>query len=172
MKLRLFGTANDSIVDGPGIRFAVFVQGCVHNCEGCHNPNSHDVNGGYDGDTDELLDKIFKNPLLDGVTFSGGEPFLHAKPLAYMAEKVHEKNLNVVTYTGFDFEYLVENATEENGYMELLENTDILIDGKFVLAERSIDLMFKGSRNQRIIDVKKSLEEGKAVRHEIDEQNL
>ena len=163
MKIRLFGTVNDSIVDGPGIRYAVFVQGCPHRCEGCHNPGSHDINGGYDGDTDELTAKIKQNPLLDGVTFSGGEPFLQAKPLAAMAKEIHAAGLNVVTYTGYTFEELIEKATEENGFRELLENTDILVDGRFKIEERSIDLNFKGSKNQRVIDVAKTLESGNIV---------
>lgn len=171
MKLRLFGLANDSIVDGPGIRFAVFVQGCPHGCEGCHNPKSHDFAGGYDGDTEEILERILKNPLLDGVTLSGGEPFMQAKPLSALAREVRRHGMNVVTYTGFDFEYLIENADDSNGYMDLLRETDILIDGRFILEQRSIDLMFKGSKNQRILDVRKSLEEGRAVLHEIDREN-
>lgn len=171
MKIRLFGTANDSIVDGPGIRYAVFVQGCCHGCEGCHNPKSHDVSGGYDGDTEEILGQILKNPLLDGVTLSGGEPFMQAKPLCRIAKEVRARGMNVVTYTGFDFEYLLEHANDDNGYMELLRETDILVDGKFVLAQRSIDLVFKGSKNQRIIDVQKSLKEGRTVIHEIDKEN-
>lgn len=162
-KLRLFGTVNDSIVDGPGIRFGVFVQGCPHNCPGCHNPNSHDPAGGYDGDILELFEQVKKNPLLDGVTFSGGEPFMQAKPLAELARLVHGIGLDVVTYTGFTFEELIENADEENGFLELLEETDILVDGRFILELRDISLLFKGSSNQRILDAKKSLKEKKAV---------
>ena len=94
MNIRLFGLADDSIVDGPGLRFAVFTQGCYHNCEGCHNPNSHDINGGYDEDTDTIIDKIKSNPLLDGVTLSGGEPFLQAKPLTIIADAAKEAGLN------------------------------------------------------------------------------
>lgn len=163
MRIKLFGTANDSIVDGPGIRYAVFTQGCPHHCEGCHNPNSHDVNGGYWEDTENIINKIKRNPLLDGVTLSGGEPFLQAKACAKIAEKAHEAGLNVVTYTGFVFEELLEKASEENGFMKLLESTDILVDGRFELDKRSIDLNFKGSSNQRLLDVKKSLAEGVAV---------
>lgn len=162
-KLRLFGTVNDSIVDGPGIRFGVFVQGCPHNCPGCHNPGSHDPAGGYDGDIGEIFERIKKNPLLDGVTFSGGEPFMQAKTLAELARLVHGIGLDVVTYTGFTFEELMEKANEENGFMELLEETDILVDGRFVLELRDISLLFKGSSNQRILDVKKSLAEKRAT---------
>ena len=163
MKIRLFGTANDSIVDGPGIRYAVFTQGCPHNCEGCHNPNSHDFDGGYFEEIDEIIKKIKANPLLDGVTLSGGEPFMQAKGCAAIARAAHDLGLNVVTYTGFTFEELMEKANEENAFTELLENTDILVDGRFVLAKRSIDLNFKGSSNQRLLDVKASLAAGEAV---------
>lgn len=163
MKIKLFGTANDSIVDGPGIRYAVFTQGCPHNCEGCHNPNSHDANGGYWEDTENIINNIKRNPLLDGVTLSGGEPFMQAKECAEIAKAAHGTGLNVVTYTGFTFEELLKKATEENRFMKLLESTDILVDGRFELAKRSIDLNFKGSSNQRLLDVKKSFAEGRAV---------
>ncbi len=159
MKIRLFGTANDSIVDGPGLRYAVFTQGCPHNCEGCHNPNSHDMNGGYFEEIDSIMEKIKKNPLLDGVTLSGGEPFMQPAECAEIVRKSHEMGLNVMVYTGFTFEELLKNEQ----YMKLLKNTDLLVDGKFVLALKSIDLNFKGSSNQRIIDVAKSLETGRTV---------
>ena len=154
MDIRLFGTANDSIVDGPGIRFAVFVQGCPHNCPECHNPSSHDFNGGYLKDIDELADEIKKNPLLDGVTFSGGEPFCSAKELCELADKL---SMHIVCYTGYLFEDLINGATDENMWMELLNRIDILIDGPFIAENKSYDLLFKGSSNQRLIDVKQSL---------------
>ena len=104
MELRIAGTANDSIVDGPGIRFTVFTQGCPHNCEGCHNPQTHSFDGGEIADTIELFEKIRSNPLLDGVTFSGGEPFCQSNALADLGRKIHEIGLNIVTYTGYTFE--------------------------------------------------------------------
>lgn len=168
MQVKLFGLANDSIVDGPGIRFAIFTQGCFHNCEGCHNPNSHDPEGGYYEDCDEIIKKIEKNPLLDGVTFSGGEPFLQAKPLCYIACEVKKQGLSTLAYTGYTFEELLDGANSENGWRELLEKLDLLVDGRFILSEKSLDLTFKGSKNQRIIDVKKSLKEGEAVLSEYD----
>lgn len=171
MKIQIFGLADDSIVDGPGIRFAVFTQGCPHVCSGCHNPGSHAAEGGTEYDTEALLEKIFANPLLDGVTFSGGEPFLQAKPLAEIARKVHSRGMNIVVYTGYTFEELIEQANEENGWLELLQEIDILIDGRFILQQRSIDLTFKGSANQRIIDVPASLARGKPVLSRYDDQN-
>lgn len=160
MELRIAGTVNDSIVDGPGFRFTIFTQGCPHRCKGCHNPHTHDFNGGEIKDTQEILEKIFSNPLLDGVTFSGGDPFCQAKPLVEIAKAVKEKGLNVITYTGYTIEELLAGATEENGWRELLEATDYLVDGRFVLEKRSLALHFRGSSNQRIINVKSTLETG------------
>lgn len=161
--IRIAGTANDSIVDGPGLRFAVFTQGCPHGCPGCHNQHTHDFNGGRLADISEITEKIKNNPLLDGITFTGGEPFCQPQPLAAIAKEFADTDLNIVTYTGYTFEYLIENADDKNRFMDLLECTDILIDGPFIKKQRSIDLLFCGSRNQRILDCKKSLKTGKAV---------
>lgn len=163
MKLRIAGTVNDSIVDGPGIRFTVFTQGCPHHCEGCHNPQTHDFNGGSEADTDEIISKFLSNPLLDGITLSGGEPMCQAKALVPIAKAAKEHGLNVITYTGYTYEQLIEGASETNGWRELLEYVDFLIDGRFELSQRSLELHFKGSKNQRVIDVKSSIEEGHAV---------
>ena len=157
MELRIAGTVGESIVDGPGFRFTIFTQGCPHGCEGCHNPQTHDFNGGIVVDTD---------PLLDGVTFSGGEPFCQCKPLAELAGRIKAFNrfpLNVISFTGYTYEYLIANADDNNGYLELLQQLDYLVDGPFILSQRSLELKFMGSRNQRFIDVHKSLKEGCAV---------
>lgn len=159
MELRIAGTANDSIVDGPGIRFTVFTQGCPHHCEGCHNPQTHDFSGGEVVDTDELLEKIKANPLLDGVTFSGGEPFCQAQALAMLGSEIKKLGLDIVTYTGYDFEELYENH-DKNGWGELLAVTDFLIDGRFELAKKDWTSRFRGSSNQRYLDCKASLESG------------
>ena len=165
MNLRIAGTVNDSIVDGNGIRFTVFTQGCPHNCEGCHNPQTHDFNSGQVIDTGVILEKIRSNPLLDGVTFSGGEPFCQAQELAEMGKEIKKMGLDIVTYTGYTFEELYKNR-DRNHWGELLEVTDFLIDGKFVLSLKSWDLKFRGSKNQRYIDCKRSLAEGRAVETE------
>lgn len=166
MELRIAGTANDSIVDGPGIRFTVFTQGCPHHCEGCHNPQTHDFEGGEICDTEELLKKISSNPLLDGVTFSGGEPFCQAKALAKLGREVKKLGLNIITYTGYEFEELYANR-HKNGWSELLEITDILIDGRFILAQKDWTKKFRGSSNQRYLDCQASLSAGKAVDAEV-----
>ncbi len=165
MELRIAGTVNDSIVDGPGIRFTIFTQGCPHNCKGCHNPQTHAFDGGELTDTDVLLEKIKSNPLLDGVTFSGGDPFCQAVPLASLGRQIKELGLNIVTYTGYDFEELYKNR-EHNGWGDLLEVTDILIDGKFVEELRDWNIKFRGSSNQRYIDSPESLKQGRAIEAE------
>lgn len=167
MKIRMAGVVSESIVDGPGIRYTLFVQGCPHKCEGCHNPQTHDFCGGKDDDTDVILEKILENPLLDGVTFSGGEPFCQAKPLADLAKKIKQAGLNVISYSGYTIEYLIKNADENNAYMELLKELDYLIDGPFIISMKSYECKFRGSTNQRIIDVKKTLETGEAVTADI-----
>ncbi|MBQ8961793.1 MAG: anaerobic ribonucleoside-triphosphate reductase activating protein [Ruminococcus sp.] len=162
MELRIAGTVNDSIVDGPGIRFTVFTQGCPHKCEGCHNPQTHDFSGGEITDTDLLLEKIKGNPLLDGVTFSGGEPFCQAGALAALGREIRALGLNIVTYTGYTFEQLYADR-DSHGWGELLAVTDILIDGPFIQAQRDWEIKFRGSSNQRYLDCQASLEQGRAI---------
>lgn len=165
-KLKIAGIVEESIVDGPGIRFVVFTQGCPHNCQGCHNPQTHDFDGGKYVDVDEIVQKIDGDPLLKGITLSGGEPFMQAKTLSSMIKKINNKNLNIITYSGFTYEQLLEKANKENCFLELLNQTDILIDGKFELNNKKEDLKFRGSSNQRAIDVKKSLENNKIIEYE------
>ncbi|MBQ8623455.1 MAG: anaerobic ribonucleoside-triphosphate reductase activating protein [Oscillospiraceae bacterium] len=158
MQIRIAGKTAESIVDGPGIRYTLYVQGCPHHCEGCHNPQTHDFLGGYDADTDEILKDILENPLLDGVTFSGGEPFCHAKALAQLGKKIKSSGLGIMAYSGYTIEYLISHANQENCYMDLLSVLDYLVDGPFIISLKSYEAKFRGSTNQRIIDVKKTLE--------------
>lgn len=160
MKFRIAGIADDSIVDGPGLRLTVFVQGCPHRCPGCHNPQSHDFSGGTLADTEEILAQMRDNFLLDGVTLSGGEPFAQAEACTEIARGARAAGLNVWCYTGYWFEDLLEGAGE---WRALLEAIDVLVDGPFVLGQRSLDLRFRGSSNQRVLDVPASLREGRAV---------
>ena len=161
MKIRMFGYSPESIVDGKGFRFSIFVQGCLLDCPDCHNPESHDLNGGYLMDTEDLIKEISENPLLDGVTFSGGEPFLQPEPLSEIAEAVKKLNLNVWIYSGYTFEDILNKGDEKQ--LDLLRLADVLVDGPFLKDERSLELKFKGSRNQRLVDVPKSLDAGEAV---------
>ena len=161
MDIRIFGLEGDSIVDGPGIRLAVFTQGCIHHCEGCHNPESHDPNGGKIYDTDKIIKYASENPLYDGVTLTGGDPFYQPVPCAVIAEGVKKLGLNVWTFTGYTWEQIMESGNED--FMRLLKATDVLVDGRFELDKRSLELKFKGSSNQRTIDVQESLKKGEVV---------
>jgi anaerobic ribonucleoside-triphosphate reductase activating protein len=153
--LRIADLIKESIVDGPGFRFVVFVQGCNMACEGCHNPDTHDLNGGYEADVENVLAMIEQNPLLDGVTLTGGEPFLQSLELARLAKACKDMGLNVVTYTGYKWEQLIDDKEA----LPLLEQTDFLVDGSYESEERSLNLRFRGSPNQRVIDVRRSLME-------------
>ena len=160
MKLRIAGTVNDSIVDGPGLRYAVFTQGCPHDCPGCHNPQTHDFSGGKDIDTSEILAQIRKNPLLDGLTLTGGDPFCQCTACIALAQGAHAHGLNVWCYSGYTFEELINGKAE---WRLLLQNIDVLVDGPFLLEKRSLDCRFRGSSNQRLIDVPKSLMANRAI---------
>ena len=161
--MRIAGTVQDSIVDGPGFRFVLFTQGCPHHCEGCQNPQTHDPAGGTEVSTEEIVRQLLSNPLTDGITFSGGEPFEQAADCAVIARQARDQGLNVWTYSGYTFEQLAEKMKKDPGTEELLKLTDVLVDGRFVLAEKSFDVPWRGSRNQRLIDVPRSLTAGKAV---------
>ena len=167
MHIKLAGIVPESYVDGPGIRFTIFVQGCPHHCEGCHNPETHDFEAGRTADTERIYGKIKQFPLVKGVTFSGGEPFCQPEPLAELAEKLKTDGYHIMSYSGWTFEQLLSKSEKEPQVKRLLSRLDILVDGRFVLAERSLEIKFRGSRNQRLIDVPKSLEAGKAVTVEL-----
>ena len=153
----------DSIVDGEGIRSVIWFQGCSHNCLGCHNPETHDFNSGFEVSIDEMKKKIDHLEYQTGVTFSGGDPMMQVEALEELAKHVHERGMNVWCYTGYTFEELLELAKKNEHYLEALKNIDVLVDGRFILDLKSFNVQFRGSSNQRIIDVAKSLEEGKAV---------
>jgi len=161
--IRLYGTVNDSIVDGQGYRFAVFTQGCPHHCEGCHNPESHDPAGGTVYTLDEVEKRFSGNPLLDGITLSGGEPFMQPAACAELARRAHGKGLTVWTFTGGLLENHQATAKDDPAVKALLEETDVLVDGPFLLSQRSLDLLYCGSKNQRIIDMNKTRQAGTVV---------
>lgn len=161
MLIRVAGLVPESFVDGEGIRFAIFMQGCLRNCEGCHNPNTHALDGGRLIETQEIIAAIKKNSLLDGITLTGGEPLLQIAAANELALAAKNFGLNVWCYTGYIFEELPAESAP------LLKNVDVLIDGPFIESQRDLNLQFRGSRNQRIIDVKKSLELNKIVMFKI-----
>ena len=159
MKIRIAGLVNDSIVDGPGFRFSVFTQGCPHHCPGCHNPQTHDFNGGKDMETEEIVRQFSQNPLLDGITLSGGEPFCQCDACAELAGAAKKLGLNVWAYSGYSFEQLMEMPQAR----QFLQMLDVLVDGPFLMEQRTLEARFRGSKNQRLIDVPASLAAGKAV---------
>ena len=158
MEIRLAGLEPESIVDGPGYRLAVFVQGCPHGCPGCHNPETHDAAGGYRADTGEIVARLGQNPLVRGVTLTGGEPMMQAAALCEVAQAAHAKGMSVWCYTGFALEALVKEHRPDR--MRLLGCVDVLVDGPYVERERSLDLLYRGSRNQRLIDMRRTREAG------------
>ena len=158
--LNLAGIVSDSIVDGPGIRTAVFCQGCPHHCPGCQNPETWAFGGGTDMEAEQVLEVIRSNPLCRGVTFSGGEPFAQAGELYPLALALKDLGYETASYTGYLFEDLLHGTPDQR---KLLDVLDVLIDGPFLLAERSLNLRFRGSANQRILNVPASLVEYRAV---------
>lgn len=161
--LKIAGIVRESIVDGVGIRFVVFVQGCPHKCEGCQNPQTHSFSGGTEITIDRIVNEIKKNPMIQGVTFSGGEPFCQPKGLYALGLEVLKLGLDITIYSGYTFEHLCDMAKQDKYIMKLLSICDFLIDGKFIKEEKDLRLRFRGSRNQKIINLKKSFETGKTV---------
>lgn len=164
MKIRLAAPLQrDSIVDGEGIRAVIWTQGCLHNCFGCHNPETHDMNGGFEADIKDLKEEIRSLTEETGVTFSGGDPFYQMKECTELAKFCHTRGLNVWCYTGFTYEQLIDLSSKNKRVLPFLNEIDVLVDGPFILKQKSYDVKFRGSKNQRIIDVKKSLKLGHVV---------
>jgi len=167
MKIRLAADLQtDSIVDGQGIRTVIWTQGCSHNCPFCHNPGTHDFNGGDLVDIEDVLDRIECLEGQDGITLSGGDPMFQPAPCTLIAKKAHELGMNVWVYTGFTYEELINS--KNNNILDLLNEIDVLIDGKFEIDKKSLDLNYRGSSNQRIIDVQTSLKTGNIVLKQFD----
>lgn len=154
-KLRIAGVVTESIVDGPGFRYTIFTQGCPHHCPGCHNPQTHDFEGGAEVDIDVLYQEIVENKILDGVTLSGGEPFCQPQPLTELVLKLKEQGMHIIAYSGYTWEELLRH--KDPNVRKLLEACDWLIDGKYEESLRNLSLEFRGSSNQRVIDIKPSL---------------
>lgn len=161
MRIHIANVVQDSIVDGKGMRLAVFTQGCTHACPGCHNLDAHALEGGVAWDTDDILEMLRKNSLQSGITLTGGEPFLQPAACLELARGAHAMRKNVWTYTGYTFETLL--AMEDPDIQGLLAETDVLVDGPFLLEQRSLEIPFRGSTNQRLLDAKASLEAGEGV---------
>lgn len=162
MNIRLASAIQlDSIVDGPGLRCVIWTQGCLHHCIGCHNPQTHDFLGGFETTTEHIIDKLSEIKLQKGITFSGGDPFEQAAACTEIAIAAHTLNLDVWAYTGYTFEHILQSDRKD--FMNFLNAIDFLIDGPFILEQKSLCLKFRGSKNQRIINVKKSLETAEII---------
>lgn len=168
--IRLYGQAPGSIVDGPGIRYSVFCQGCTHNCRGCHNPQSHRRDGGRVVKISSLVDTIKQNYSTQGVTISGGEPFEQLPAVANLVSILKKLNYNIWVYTGYLYEDLFNlscgidsgkhnkfcNVKFKNEISTIFKNIDVLVDGEFDISQKSLDILYRGSKNQRLIDINKT----------------
>ena len=170
MNIKIADIIEESFVDGEGIRFAIFVQGCFHNCKGCHNPATHDFNGGKILDTEDIIFKFKGAPLISGITLSGGEPLCQIKAVTELAFAAKNAGLSVWCYTGCIYENLIEDLSDmEKKFFTLddvnqfLKYVDVLVDGPFIESQRDLTMSFCGSRNQRLIDVQKSLAQKKII---------
>ena len=163
MKIRLAGFEPESVVDGPGIRFVIFTQGCPHFCAGCHNPQTHNPFAGEEYEIDIIKEEITAAKGITGITISGGEPFLQPEALSELVDHAKSIGLHVVVYSGYIYEDLLILGQQNPSIINVLEKADILIDGPFIKAERDISLAFRGSRNQRIIDLNKTRSQGYIV---------
>lgn len=161
--IRLSGIAYESLSNGPGIRRVLFSQGCHHHCKGCFNEDTHSFEGGRLEDMDKLIDDIKKNPMLKGVTFSGGDPLEQADKFAYIAKEIKDTGRDIWCYTGYTFEYILEHKNKRAGWNDLLKYVDVLVDGRFEEDRMDDRIKFRGSSNQRIIDVQESLKTGKVA---------
>lgn len=153
MKIRLAGIIENSINNGEGIRKVIFAQGCKHHCKGCFNPSTHDFNGGYECDTDKIIERINSDYMIDGVTFSGGDPFEQAEAFAEIAKNINPE-LNIWCYTGYTLQEIIDKANEKPEWVDLLTHIDVLVDGKFEEDKKDRNLKFKGSSNQNIIQLR------------------
>lgn len=159
--MRIANTIQDSIVDGPGLRFTVFTQGCPHHCPGCHNPGTHDPDGGVEVTVAELAARMNSNSATGGLTLSGGDPFMQAAECAELARLAHESGRDVWAYTGWTYEQLLKEGDPDR--LALLAQVDVLVDGPFVESRKSYAALFRGSDNQRLIDMNQTRARGEVT---------
>ena len=159
-KIRLSGITKESVVDGLGFRYVLYAQGCPHRCKGCHNPSTHSFEGGELVELHGIIEDIKAHPMLDGLTCSGGECFEKAGEFAYIAREVKSMGLNVWAYTGYTLEELLENKEQKPGWSEFIKYIDVLVDGRYIDEQKDLSLCFRGSTNQRVIDLQRTLESG------------
>ena len=166
--IRIASVIDDSIVDGPGIRMTIFFQGCKHGCPGCFNKETWDFKGGHDCDIEKIYNEAMKNPLLQGITLSGGDPIYQVEGALELVKLFKNTDLDIMCYTGFVYEELLELEKTNPALKEFLDTIDYLVDGPFILEQKDISLKFRGSKNQRVIDMKKTRKEGKVITTNFD----
>ena len=171
MEIRIAGFERESIVDGPGIRYVLFTQGCPHNCVGCHNPQTHSMDGGKMMTVEEIWEDINSRPRITGVTFSGGDPFVQPEPLYELAKKVKDAGLHLTVYSGFTYEKLLGMSKNDRTIKGLLDLADLLVDGPFIMEKKDLALAFRGSSNQRLIDLKETSTKGEIVLWEVPSES-
>lgn len=173
--IRIASIEPESTIDGEGWRYVIFTQGCNHNCKGCHNPQTHDFNSGKLVSDSELISQIQENPLLDGITLSGGDPFFQAENIINLAKQCKDLGLTVWAYTGFIFEDFLNfknncktDSRINQAMLDLLQYIDVVVDGRFILEQKTLDSKYIGSKNQRIIDVKESINKNTPVLYKLN----
>ncbi|NLK21769.1 MAG: anaerobic ribonucleoside-triphosphate reductase activating protein [Epulopiscium sp.] len=162
MKIQLSSPlTKDSIVDGPGLRTVLWTQGCIHHCKGCHNPKTHPLNGGFETTTEEIIKEIKTIKLQRGISFSGGDPFIQSEACYEIAKFCHFIGWDVWAYTGYTYEEILQ--ANNPLWNKFLGQINVLIDGRFILKKKDLTLLYRGSSNQRLIDVYLSKKLNKAV---------
>ena len=164
--MHISGFINESLVDGVGVRATIFISGCRHSCKGCQNPETHNFKRGMKFDEElqqGIINKIKENPLIQGITLSGGDPMFSAKDLVEFVKlaKSELDGINIWCYTGFTYEEV--RYGKDLDMIDLLKLCDVLVDGKFIEEQKDITLSFRGSSNQRIINIKESLKNSKVI---------
>ena len=169
--LKIAGYKKHAFVDGPGVRFTVFTQGCPHACPGCHNPETWDAEGGFPIETEDLVSLIRGTKYLDGVTLSGGDPMMQAASCAEVARAVRKAGLSVWMYTGYTFEQIRDGVAGDDA-VRALHEIDVLVVGRFIQSRKDASVIWRGSANQRLIDVQASLSQGIPVLYDADGAGL
>ncbi|AIV03439.1 anaerobic ribonucleoside-triphosphate reductase activating protein [Candidatus Malacoplasma girerdii] len=167
--IRLAGIAENSLVNGPGLRKVFFSQGCRHHCKNCFNPTTWTFDAGKMVDMDQLISQVKNETFLDGVTFSGGDPFQQPEAFAYLGKEIHKLGINIWIYTGYSWEQLMILAKKFPSIQTMIENCDAIVDGRYMEEYMDDYLKYRGSANQRIINVPESLKQNKLVLHHFDD---
>lgn len=160
MGIRIIDVIEDTTVDGPGFRTSIYCAGCTHHCPGCHNPQSWAQDSGTEVSVEAIMKVIEADPFAPGVTFTGGDPMQQPEAFTELAKAIHKRTRkNIWCYTGYTYEKLLHMPAQRR----LLDHVDVLVDGPYIAAQQDTSLLFRGSANQRLIDVPQSLATGRVV---------